>query len=143
MGVETDYILATEKQAKDILKSMNPSKDYNGVYAKGSDPLSLSALVPILSGIDMEEDCIDQFVPVAVEADGEVSVVKVPMPIRNALSEFDLNKIEEYVQQWMETEDYMLCMWEAEVAKDFLIQMREMLNGDDANSKELYMWICV
>lgn len=143
MGVETDYLLSKTEDIDKVVTSLNPSKEFNGVYAKGSDPISLSALHSVISGKENDDvfAIIENFESVGGTDDGEVQVVRVPDEIRESLKEIDQSNIPGIVSRWIETDDYQCCGWQPKIAVAFLAEMREMLNRDGASDKDLVMWI--
>src|SRR5688572_33214559 len=106
MGVETDFVLATPDQAEAVLASHYPAKDFGGVYAKGSDPISLGWLQTVLTGNGSSDDFLEDYRAVATDPSGEKSVLAVPMALRSAIAAIPDEEIANVVERWMETEEF-------------------------------------
>ena len=143
MGVETDFVLATPDQAEAVLASHNPSQDFGGVYAKGTDPISLSALLGVLTGDMGSDNFLDDYREVATEPSGEKSVSVVPSTLRDAITGLDDTQIMDVVGRWMETDEFMLTGWDEQIAADFIQDIKALLASDGAADKELWMAITV
>jgi len=143
MGVETDLILATPDQAEAVLASADPAKDFGGVYAKGTDPISLGALQSVLTGEGGSDDFLEDYRDVITEPNGEKSVLEVPAPLREALLSLADDQIPETVEQWMMTEEFMLTGWDVQIAADFLRDIKQLISADGAGEKELWLAISV
>jgi hypothetical protein len=143
MGVETDFVLARPDQADAALASVNPPQDFGGVYAKGLDPISLGALVTVLTGEEMLDDILDQYREVATENDGGKSVSAVPDALRAALVALPEEEIAETAAQWASMEDFELTGWDGQLAEDFIRDLKALLATDAAGKKELWMVISV
>lgn len=141
MGVETDLILATPNQAEAVLASSDPAKDFGGVYAKGTDPISLGALQSVLTGEGGSDDFLEDYRDVITEPNGERSVLELPGRLREALLNLTDDRIPETVQQWMMTEGFMLTGWDDQIATDFLRDIKQLISADGAGEKELWLAI--
>lgn len=143
MGIETDLILATPDQAKAVLESLDPAKDFGGVYAKGTDPISLGALQAVLTGEGKSEDFLDDYREVIAEPSGEKSVLAIPVPLREALLNLSSDQIPGTVAQWMMTDEFMLTGWDDQIATEFVRDLKQLISEDDASEQELWMAISV
>jgi len=143
MGVETDFVLATPDQAEAVLASHSPSQDFGGVYAKGTDPISLSALLGVLTGDEGSDDFLEDYREVATEPSGEKSVTAVPPTLRDAIAGLPDTEITTVVSKWMETDEFMLTGWDEQIAADFIRDIKALLASDSSADKELWMAISV
>lgn len=143
MSVETDFVLATPDQAEAVLASHNPSHDFGGVYAKGTDPISLSALLQVLTGNGGCDDFLEDYREVATDPSGEKSVSVVPPALRNSIEALPDEEILDVVSRWMETDEFMLTGWDEQIAVDFIRDLKALLASDGALHKELWMAISV
>ena len=143
MGVETDFVLATPDQAEAVLASHNPSHDFGGVYAKGTDPISLSALLGVLTGKCGSDDFLEDYREVATEPSGDKSVSAVPTALRDSIEALPDEEIVDVVSRWMETDEFMLTGWDEEIAADFIRDLKALLASEGASEKELWMAISV
>ena len=143
MGVETDFVLATPDQADAVLASLDPGKEFGGVYAKGTDPISLGALQSVLTGDGQADDFLEDYREIASEPSGEKSVSAVPTKLRDAITALSAAEIPEFVTRWMETDEFMLTGWDDQIALDFLRNLKCLLESDGAEKKELWITITV
>ncbi len=143
MGVETDLVLADRSQARAVLASHDPAKEFGGVYAKGTDPISLGALLTALTGEDYDDAIIDEFPEIISDESGEKTVCGVPARFRQALSALSEEEIPDIVERWMETEEFFLTGWDDSIAEAFLRDMMTLLSSEGADRKELWIAISV
>lgn len=143
MSVETDFVLATPDQAQAVLESHNPSHDFGGVYAKGTDPISLSALLQVLTGEGGSDDFLEDYREVATEPSGEKSVSAVPAALRDSIEALSDEEITDVVFSWMETDEFILTGWDDQIASDFIRDLKALLASEGASEKELWMVISV
>ncbi len=143
MGVETDFVLATPDQADAVLASHNPSQEFDGVYAKGTDPISLSSLLGVLTGDGGSDDFLEDYREIATEPSGEKSVTAVPATLRDSIASLPDAEVVSVVTRWMETDEFMLTGWDEQIATEFIRDLKALLDRDGAADKELWMAISV
>ena len=147
MGVETDFFYAEKTELKKALNSNSPAEDFNGVYAKGSDPFSLACLKAVVEGKEIDYDSIDEIVdaykPIESKDDGNLMVLTVPASLKETLDSLNEDNINDMINKWSLTEGFEFSGWDEEIAKNFIIDMKEMINKHHNTNKNLYMWVCV
>lgn len=143
MGVETDLLLATRDQANDVLASRDPAKDFLGVYAKGTDQISLSALLGVFTEEGYKAEMIDEFPTVVARPDAEKAVYRVSPRLRRYVEEMPAEAIPDIVGRWMISEEFALTGWDESIAIAFLTDLKAMLSRGEARQHELWMTISV
>ena len=141
MGVETDYVMANEAMYEQVWESNNPSSDFNGIYGKGSDPISLSALYGCVSGTSVDMGIVDEYQTIQVTNDGEKSIIKVPDRIKDALATINDSNVDKYFSEWASTEDFMITGWDKDIATDFMTSLSCYIRENPR--KDLLMCCCV
>lgn len=140
MGIETDYIMSDGSNLQEIFDSNNPHEEFDGVYGKGSDPMSLSALYFSQLGEELDLDFIDQFDMIIGDADGR-GLYTIPLIIQDCIKKINKKNVDEYLANWCETAEFLLTGWDEDMAKEFLLDLSKLITSD--NKKSLYMWMCV
>jgi hypothetical protein len=143
MGVETDFVLATPNQAEAVLTSIDPAKEFGGVYAKGTDPISMGALQAVLTGDRGSDDFFEDYREVASDRDRERSILAVPTELREAIAAIPEAGVKNVVANWVGTEEFMLTGWDDQIAMEFIVGLKNLLAGQGAAEKELWMVISV
>ena len=141
MGIETDLVLSTRDQVNAVLASLNPAQEFSGVYAKGTDPLSLSALLGVYTGEGYHDAYIDEFPTIAEQPSEEKAVYLVSERLRKHIEDMSTEAIPSIIEQWMATQEFELTGWDEPIATAFLTDVKAMLSRPEAQQRELWMTI--
>jgi hypothetical protein len=147
MGVETDFFYAEETELNKALNSNSPAEDFDGVYAKGSDPFSLACLKAAVKGEEVDYDAIDEIVNayslVETDDEGNLMVLNVPNSLKETLDSINEQNLDEIINNWTLTEGFEMSGWDSQIAKEFISDMKTMIQKYKNTNKNLYMWVCV
>lgn len=143
MGVLTDIVMAGPRDAQRVLDSDNPSREFNGIDAKGIDPVKLGTLYAVLTGTEYDPGFIGE--PVAAGGDEGPWVMEVPGDLVKRLAELDKGRLAAVGAEWAKTEEFQpkFDNWTKQEVTDVLVEIARLCADATAAKKCVFMWMCL
>lgn len=140
MGVLTDIVIADHSEGQQLAEHSVPSKTWEGIDAKGIDPVKLGTLVAILSKVEYQDEIIDEFELLASGSDDEGPwVMTTPSSLVDLLtSAADLDSVAE---RWAQTEEFQLDQWSVSQVRETLGELAQLAVKAQEKGKPLIMWM--
>lgn len=140
MGVLTDFVVADLADAQKVCDSSAPYRDFDGLDAKGIDPVKLDTLLAVLRG--------EAFHPVThnlLSSRGEEGpwVFEVPPDLVQRLAALTAQQLEVTARQWAATEEFSprYDNWPLEAVQEILNELAALSKRAVAQSKSILMWM--
>ena len=143
MGVLTDFVAVKRDEAEIVCQSLNPSKDFAGIDAKGIDTVKMGTLYAILTGVKADPAFMSDFVCQASEDGPWVS--EVPRDMAQKLAELAPTELRSIGARWAVTEEFTREWggWPPEAVQHFLQELAIMCAHAVSESKVVFMWMCL
>lgn len=145
MGVLTDFVVASPKDAKRVGKSSCPSKDFKGLDAKGIDTVKLGTLYAILIGEQFDPSFMtDDALRFAASEEGPW-VFEVPSHFVELLAELKDKELKAAATKWAKTEEFSpkYDNWPAAEVKQMLAKLVALCKQAVSEDKAVLMWMCL
>ena len=137
MGVLTEIIIADHFESEQLADAINPTETWEGIDAKGIDPVKLGKLYAILSGCEFEAT-IPIFDQLAGGDEGPW-VLKTPPDRPDLLTA--MTDPDPVAQQWAATEEFQLDGWPLDAVKETLSKLTRLAARSKELGKPLIMWM--
>ena len=143
MGVLTDFVAVKRDEAEIVCQSLNPSKDFAGIDAKGIDTVKMGTLYAILMGVKADPAFMSDFVCQASEDGPWVS--EVPQDMARKLAELAPTELRSIGARWATTEEFTMEYggWPPEAVHQVLQNLAMMCTRALSESKVVFMWMCL
>lgn len=137
----TDFVIADVKNARRVCDSACPSKDFNGIDAKGIDTVKLGTLYALLTNNEYDPSAIGN--PICDGGDEGPWVIEVPTDLVHRLAELDASGIEAAAANWATTEEFspQYDNWPAEDVLEVLSDLAKLCHQAVAAKKSVLMWM--
>ncbi|MEO8396537.1 MAG: hypothetical protein ABI700_26320 [Chloroflexota bacterium] len=149
MGILTDFVVADISEAQRIGESLNPSRDFNGLDAKGIDQVKLAMLYAILSDQPYDPDFMSAESLLYAASDDGPWVQQVPPDLVSRLANLSDSDYPAITHQWAQTEEFThkhsgySPAAALERTEGFLRRIAPLARQSIAENKALLMWMCL
>lgn len=143
MGVLTDFVVVKRDDAQRVCQSLNPSKEFAGIDAKGIDTVRLGTLYSILTGTTFNPVFMAD--PICQGSDDGPWVLEVPNELMRMLAGLGANDLQSVGSRWAATEEFALKYggWPPEAVHRFLQELAAMCSQALSEDKAVLMWMCL
>jgi hypothetical protein len=143
MGVLTDVVVADRRDARRVLKSDCPSRDFGGLDAKGLDPVKLGTLHAILTGGGYEPGFMSDTL-CAGGRDGPW-VYEVPADLVQQLATLTPRRRAAVGKEWAATEEFSpeFDDWPAGAVQQVLRELAALCKRAVDEDKAVLVWMCL
>jgi hypothetical protein len=145
MGVLTDFVVASPKDAKRVGKSSCPSKDFKGLDAKGIDTVKLGTLYAILTGAEFDPSFMSEDALRFAASEEGPWVFEVPSDLVKLLAELNDKELKSVAAKWAKTEEFSPKHdnWPAAAVKQMLTDFVALSKQAVAERRAVLMWMCL
>lgn len=137
MSVLTSIIIAEHSEALRVAEAANPTELWEGIDAKGMDPVKLCSLYAILAACD--PDAVLSLFDQLAGSDEGPWVMRTPPDLPELLA--SISDPDQVAQQWAETEEFRIDNWPLNAVKDSLAELTRIASMAQAQGKPLVMWM--
>jgi hypothetical protein len=148
MGVLSEIVIANQSDARAIAKSHSPSREWQGFFWKGLDPVVLSSLWSILKGetpnVETVVQQVDRFRMVQQVSEDGPWLFSLPREFRDLLANISNEPpaiIGPVEQAWGATEE--LEHWSPADVEECLGKLADLASSAALEDKDLFLWICL
>lgn len=141
MGVLTDIVIADDREAASVVAAAVPSRQWQGMDAKGIDQVKLSTLWALLADREFSVESVEEFATLAEESEDGPWVFRVPRPLLDLLAQLDTEQAHAKARAWAATEEFTLDRWKGEDVERILDELRALAREAAAQNKSLLMWM--
>ena len=137
----TDCVIVDRKDARQVCDAACPSEDFNGMDAKGIDPVKLGTLYAVLTGSEYDPDFTGK--PLCDGGDEGPWVIEVPNDLVQRLAKLDAKQIGVAAAEWAKTEEFspQYDNWPAEAVHEVLAEFAKLCAQAVAAKKSVLMWM--
>lgn len=143
MGVLTDFVVAGYDDAERIGESDVPSREFNGIDAKGMDQVRMATLHSILSGTEYDPGFLvdDEYFQYTGSSDGPW-VQRLPEEFTRSLAELTPERLSAVATEWSQTEEFEpeYSVWSFEDITAFLGALHAMAKNAVVSNQAIFMW---
>ena len=145
MGVLTDFVVAAPEDARRIGESTCPSREFNGLDAKGIDTVKLGTLYAILTGTPVSPAFMHGKFFLYSCSDEGPWVMLVPPDLVHRLAALRSDEIAEAATAWAATEEFLpkYGKWPPGAVGDVLQRLAGLCRQATTEGKSLLMWMCL
>lgn len=143
MGVLIDLIVVDSSCAEDIALSDSPAAEFEGLEAKGIDPVKLCTLKSILMEKPYDGTWISDFELLAGDESEGPWVTGVPSDLVAALCSLSEQNIAGVSAKWHETEEFALDGWDLGDVETALRGIWQLALRARLEQKPMLMWMSV
>lgn len=138
----TDFVIADREDARRVCDSACPSEEFNGLDAKGIDPVKLGTLYAVLTNTEYDPS----FTPGTPLCDGGEEgpwVIEVPNDLVERLGKLDAKQIGAVAAKWAKTEEFSprYDNWPPEAVHEVLSDLAKLCVQASAAKKRVLMWM--
>ncbi len=101
----TDFVIADRRDAQRVCDAACPSEEFNGMDAKGIDPVKLGTLLAKLTNTEYDPSAATG-APLCDGGDEGPWVIEVPNDLVQRLAKLDANQIAAAAAKWAKTEEF-------------------------------------
>jgi hypothetical protein len=143
MGVLTDFVVAATSEAQRVGESHCPSRDFNGIEAKGIDPVKLSTLYAILTERPVDPAFMDGDSCLYSRSDEGPWVLLVPADLVQRVAKLSAKEVSATASDWSKTDEFSPKhgRWPPEVIEQWLEELARLCRQAVAEEKALLMWM--
>ena len=138
MGLLTDFVIAKKAEAASLAESTNPTEDFEGVEAKGLDPVKLESLWALLARGGKRTG---KFKMVKTASDEGPWVLDVPAEFTRFLASLAEKDATGVVKAWAATEEMEADGWKTEDARRALDLLVAVARKATKKKSGLLMWM--
>ncbi len=139
MGVQCDLFATTESEASLLTLDDVPIQKFDGVEAKGLDPVPFATLHSILTGIDVQQAILEQTLCTEITEFGPW-VYQLPGKLTAELAGLSESESATVATQWAATEELKRARWSVADAESALIQIIKLCQRADSDNKSVFIW---
>ena len=138
----TEFVVADRSDAQRVCDSVSPSKEFEGIDAKGIDPVKLGTLYAILADTEYVPDFADDE-PLCDGGEEGPWVMEVPKDLVLWLAKLDANQIGAAATMWANTEEFSSDYddWPPESVHEVLSDFAKLCAQAVAANKSVLMWM--
>ncbi|MFO0966957.1 MAG: hypothetical protein U0793_15395 [Gemmataceae bacterium] len=138
----TDFVIADTKDARRVCDAACPSEEFNGMDAKGIDPVKLGTLYAILTNTEFDPSATTGR-PLCDGGDEGPWVIEVPSDLVQRLAKLDAKGIAAAAAKWAKTEEFspQYDNWPPEAVHETLIDIAKLCVQATAAKKSVLMWM--
>jgi hypothetical protein len=143
MGVLTDFVVIDRRDAPLVCASTCPSREFNGLDAKGIDTVKLGKLYAILVGGKYDPSFISE--PLCDGGDEGPWVFEVPPDLMQQLADLTPRQLTEAGRKWAAVEEFSprYDNWPAERVQQVLGDLAALCKRAVGEGKAVLMWMCL
>lgn len=138
MGLLTDFLIARRSDAPKLAESIHPIEDWDGIEAKGLDPIKLMTLWEILAGTkpaDLEM--------LHMASEEGPWVFEVAEDLVKLLAELEEPRAATVAENWSRTDELQLDDWATEDARLALEALTSVARKATDRKSSLLLWMCL
>jgi hypothetical protein len=145
MGVLTDFVVAAPEDARRIAESICPSREFNGLDAKGIDTVKLGTLYAILTGTPASPKFMGGKSLLHSHSDEGPWVMLVPPELVKRLAAVAIGEIPEVASRWAATNEFFpkYDNWTLNAVSEVLKRLADLCRQATAEGKSVLMWMCL
>lgn len=138
----TDFVIADRADARLVCDSACPSDKFDGLDAKGIDPVKLGTLYAVLTDTEYDENFIAG-PPLCDGGDEGPWVREVPIDLVQRLAQLNASQIRTAATKWAETEEFspQYDNWSPEEVHEVLTELAKLCRRAVAVKKSLLLWM--
>ncbi len=143
MGVLTDFVVAAPSDAQRVGDSHCPSREFNGIEAKGIGSVELSTLHAILTRTPVDSGFMGGDCLLYSPSDEGPWVLLVPTDLVQRLAELSAHYVVATAEEWAKTEEFSpkYSRWTLDVIKGWLQELARLCRQAVAEKKAVLMWM--
>lgn len=143
MGVLTDFVVAAPSDAQRVGDSHCPSREFNGIEAKGIDTVKLSTLYAILTETPVDPSFMGGPSLLYSRSDEGPWVLLVPPDLVQRVAKLRAKEVSATASDWSKTEEFSpkYSRWSPEVIEQWLQELARLCRQAVAEEKGLLMWM--
>jgi hypothetical protein len=144
MGVLTDFVVADRADAQRVCDSSCPSRDFDGLDAKGIDTVNLGTLHAILTGGEFDPSFMSG-PPCCLRGEDVPLVCEVPQDLVLRLARLTAVQLQSAGEKWAATEEFspQYGNWPGEAVQQVLRELAALCKRADEEGKAVLMWMCL
>jgi hypothetical protein len=145
MGILTDFVVASAKDAKRVGMSSSPSQDFNGLDAKGIDTVKLGKLHAILTGEAFDPSFMTGDALLFAASEEGPWVFEVPPDFVKRLAVLKDKELKSVATEWAKCEEFSpnYGNWLAASVKQILTELVELCKQAASERNSVLMWMCL
>jgi hypothetical protein len=146
MGVLTDFVVASVSDAQRVGESSScPSRDFDGLDAKGIDTVKLGSLYSVLTGEPTDPGLSGRCTLLFMASDEGPWVMQVPEDLVKLLAELAPKELGSVAAAWAQTEEFSPAYenWPVTLVQEVLEGIAELCRQAVAEGKAVLMWMCL
>lgn len=145
MGVLTDFVVAAPEDARRVGESPCPSREFNGLDAKGIDAVKLGSLYAILLGAPRPRGFMAGRALLFSRSDEGPWVMLVPPDLVRRLAALGAGEIPEVASRWAAAEEFQVkyASWSAAAVTTVLERLTELCRRATTEGRSVLMWMCL
>jgi len=138
----TDFVIADRKDARRVCDAACPSDEFNGMDAKGIDPVKLGTLHAILTNTEYDPSFATGE-PLCDGGDEGPWVIEVPIDLVQRLAKLDAKQLGAVAAKWAKTEEFSpkYDNWPADAVHEVLSDLAKLCAQAAATNKSVLMWM--
>jgi hypothetical protein len=138
----TDLVIADCMDARQVCDSACPIEVFNGMDAKGIDPVKLGTLYAVLTNTEYDPS-VATGKQLCDGGDEGPWVIEVPNDLVQLLAKLDAKEIVNAAAKWAKTEEFSLKYdnWPPEAVHEVLSDMAKLCARAAAAKKSVLMWM--
>ena len=138
----TDFVIADRKDAQQVCDAECPNEEFNGMTAKGIDPVKLGTLYAILTDTEYDPNRAT-CEPLCDGGEEGPWVIGVPNDLVQRLAELDAKQIDNAARKWANTEEFSSKYhnWPSEAVRGVLSDLAKLCAKAAAAKKSVLMWM--
>ncbi len=141
MGVLTDIVVADSSEAIAVAQSSVPSRDWEGIDAKGIEHVKLAQLSAILRDESYDPDFVTQIEDLAEVSEEGPWVFRLPQDFVHRLASLSEDQTPVVAEKWAKTEEFILDGWAASDVASVLSDLHRVAEIACSRDKALLMWM--
>lgn len=138
----TDLVIADTKDARRVCDSDCPSEEFDGMDAKGIDPVKIATLYAVLTDTEFDPTA-SMGKPLYDGGDEGPWVIEVPNDLVQRLAQLDAKGIATAAAKWAKTEEFSpkYDNWPPEAVHEILVEIAKLCAKATVAKKSVLMWM--
>jgi hypothetical protein len=143
MGLITDFVVASDSEAKAIGQSERPADKWPTFEARRVETIKLAYLYCVATGSRYSDEIAGSFSFVGGDQEEGPWVFQFPTSVLQIIAGIEDTKVSSIAEKWILTEEFQRDKWTVEGAADFIEQLRNLARQAVKNGLSLFLWVCL